>query len=360
MRILVTGGAGFIGSAVIRHCLRHTEHQICNVDKLTYAANLDNLRDVLTHDRYRFEQVDIGDRAALARVFKHYEPEAVMHLAAESHVDRSIEGPDAFIQTNIVGTAVVLEVAQHFYERLAPERKRAFRFHHVSTDEVYGSLEEGKTASESAACAPNSPYAGSKASSDMLVRVWHRTYGLPVVTSRSSNNYGPCQFPEKLIPTVILAALEGRSIPVYGKGENVRDWIFVDDHVRALLQILTHGEVGELYNVGSGAGIRNIDIVRLVCRTLDELAPTGAVKRVESLIGYVEDRPGHDFRYAIDTTKIRDRLGWRSEVALEDGIRRTVTWYLNNRWWWKAIRAHGFSGARIGLRVPLDKAALPQ
>lgn len=356
MRILITGGAGYIGSAVVRHCLRHTNHQILNIDKLTYASNEDNLKEALPHERYGFERVDICDRPALAGVLDSFEPDAVMHLAAESHVDRSIDGPDVFIQTNIVGTSALLDAAQNYYERLTPDRRRSFRFHHVSTDEVYGSLEGEGTSSEEAACAPNSPYAASKASSDMLVRAWHRTYGLPVVTSRSSNNFGPYQFPEKLVPTVILAALEGRTIPVYGTGKNVRDWIFVEDHVRALLLIMEHGAAGECYNVGAGNEVRNIDLVRLLCRAVEKLVP-GVAASAESLITFVEDRPGHDYRYAIDTAKIRRELGWRPEIALDEGIRLTATWYLNNRWWWKAIRGRGFSGARLGLRAPVDDQA---
>lgn len=360
MRILFTGGAGFFGSALVRYCMRHTNHRIFNIDKLTYASSPDNLKGAWPEGRYRFERVDGCDRAALDRIFNDYEPDAIMHLAAETHVDRSIEGPDAFIQANIVGTGTLLAATQAYLERLPSDRQAAFRFHHVSTDEVYGSLEGEGAFSEELVCAPNSPYAASKASSDMLVRAWYRTYDLPIVISRSSNNYGPFQFPEKFVPTVILAALEGNNIPVYGTAENVRDWIFVEDHVRALLRIVEHGEVGEIYNVGAGDGVRNIDMVRLVCRALDEFGPASAIVPAERLIAFVADRPGHDYRYAMDATKIRRQLGWRPEVALEDGIRRIVTWYLNNRWWWEAIRARGFGGARIGLRVPSDSAALPR
>lgn len=360
MRILITGGAGFIGSAVVRHCLRGTHHYVFNIDKLTYASNVDNLKDALPHGRYGFEQIDICDEPALARAFDGYQPDAVMHLAAESHVDRSIQEPGAFIQTNIVGTGTLLAVAQAYYERLTPDRRRSFRFHHVSTDEVYGSVAGNEISGEEAACAPNSPYAASKASSDLLARAWHRTYGLPIVISRSSNNYGPYQFPEKLIPTVIMAALEGRSIPVYGTGENVRDWIFVEDHVRALLQVMEHGKVGQCYNVGTGYGVRNIDLVRLLCRTLDELKPAGGAASAERLIAFVEDRPGHDHRYAIDTAKIRRELGWHPQIALEEGIRRTLTWYLGNRWWWEAIRDRGFGRSRLGLRSPVRDQVLSQ
>ncbi len=349
MRILITGGAGFIGSCVIRHCLRHTAHQIVNLDKLTYASDLRSLDEVLPSDRYVFEQGDVADRALLDRIFAAHQPDAVMHLAAESHVDRSIDGPAAFIHTNIVGTYVLLEAARAYYNGLSADRKARFRFHHVSTDEVFGSLVDAGLFTEASPYAPNSPYSASKASSDMLVRAWHHTYGLPVVTSNCSNNYGPYQFPEKLIPVVILAALGGQPIPVYGSGTNVRDWLFVEDHARALVRILEAGRVGETYNVGGRNELRNIDLVRLLCGALDELLPDSPHCRHEQLIAFVADRPGHDLRYAIDASKIERELGWTPETTAEQGIRNTVSWYLENRWWWQPIRERGTSGDRLGL-----------
>ena len=349
MRILITGGAGFIGSCVIRHCLRHTAHQIVNLDKLTYASDLRSLNEVLPSDRYAFEQADVADRARLDGIFAEHQPDAVMHLAAESHVDRSIDGPADFIHTNIVGTYTLLEAARAYYNELTPDRKARFRFHHVSTDEVFGSLDDAGLFTEASPYAPNSPYSASKASSDMLVRAWHHTYGLPVVTSNCSNNYGPYQFPEKLIPVVILAALGGHSIPVYGTGANVRDWLFVEDHARALVRILEAGRVGETYNVGGCNELRNIDLVRLLCGALDELLPDSPHCRHEKLITFVTDRPGHDLRYAIDASKIERELGWTPETTAEQGIRSTVAWYLENRWWWQPIREKGTSGDRLGL-----------
>jgi dTDP-glucose 4,6-dehydratase len=352
MRILITGGAGFIGSCVIRHCLRHTAHQIINLDKLTYASDLRSLDEVLPSDRYVFEQGDIGDRALLDRIFAQHQPDAVMHLAAESHVDRSIDGPADFIQTNIVGTYVLLEAARFYHKGLSPERRAQFRFHHVSTDEVFGSLGDAGLFTEASAYAPNSPYSASKASSDMLARAWHHTYGLPVVTSNCSNNYGPYQFPEKLIPVVILAALSGQPIPVYGNGTNIRDWLFVEDHARALVKILEAGRVGETYNVGGRNELQNIDLVRLLCGALDELLPNSPHCRHEKLINFVADRPGHDLRYAIDASKIEHDLGWQPETTAEQGVRSTVAWYLENRWWWQPIRERGTSGSRLGLGAP--------
>jgi dTDP-glucose 4,6-dehydratase len=349
MRLLVTGGAGFIGSAVVRHCLRRSSHHVINVDKLTYAASPESLNEVLPNDRYAFERVDICDVAEVRRVFEAHNPDAVMHLAAESHVDRSIDGPAAFIETNIVGTYTLLQAARAHYERLPAERKARFRFHHVSTDEVFGSLGTEGLFTEATAYAPNSPYSASKASSDMLVRAWHHTYGLPVVLSNCSNNYGPYQFPEKLIPVVILAAMEGKPIPVYGAGTNIRDWLFVEDHVGALLTILERGKTSDSYNVGGRNELKNIDLVRLLCRTLDDLLPKSPYRPHEKLITFVADRPGHDLRYAIDATKIQRELGWSPSVSVEEGMRRTVAWYLENRWWWQAIRERGFAGGRIGL-----------
>jgi len=349
MRILITGGAGFIGSCVIRHCLRHTAHQIVNLDKLTYASDLRSLDEVLPSDRYVFEQADVADRTQLDRIFAAHQPDAVMHLAAESHVDRSIDGPAAFIHTNIVGTYTLLEAARAYHNGLSADRKARFRFHHVSTDEVFGSLDDAGLFTEASPYAPNSPYSASKASSDMLVRAWHHTYGLPVVTSNCSNNYGPYQFPEKLIPVVILAALGGQPIPVYGTGANVRDWLFVEDHARALVRILEAGRVGETYNVGGRNELRNIDLVRLLCGALDELLPDSPHCRHEQLITFVTDRPGHDQRYAIDASKIERELGWQPETTAEQGVRNTVAWYLENRWWWQPIREKGTSGDRLGL-----------
>lgn len=341
MRILVTGGAGFIGSAVIRNCLRRSDCDIVNLDKLTYAANLDNLKEVLPNPRYNFERADVCDAAAVSAIFERHDPDAVMHLAAESHVDRSIDGPGTFVQTNVIGTYVLLQAARKHYEALSPARRAQFRFHHVSTDEVFGSLGDEGLFHEASRYAPNSPYSASKASSDMLARAWHHAYGLPVVTSNCSNNYGPYQYPEKLIPVVILAALEGRPIPVYGEGKNVRDWLYVDDHATALMAILRDGRIGETYNVGGRSELSNMALVRLICRILDDACPESPHCPHEKLIRFVPDRPGHDYRYAIDTTKIERELGWRPTVDVEKGMRQTVTWYLENRWWWKAIRARG-------------------
>jgi dTDP-glucose 4,6-dehydratase len=347
MQILVTGGAGFIGSAVIRRLLRATEHSVVNVDKLTYAANLDNLAPVLPSLRYHFEQIDICDRNGLDRIFAQYRPDAVMHLAAETHVDRSIDGPSTFVTTNVGGTCTLLEATRAHWECLAPEKKRSFRFHHISTDEVFGSLGPTGYFTEASPYDPRSPYSASKASSDMLVRAWHQTFGLPTLISNCSNNYGPCQFPEKLVPTVILAALEQRPIPVYGQGVNIRDWLYVDDHADALITILERGKIGETYLVGGRSELTNIDLVRLLCRLMDTLVPAAAPH--EQLISFVPDRPGHDLRYAIDPAKAERELGWSPTVSLEDGMRRTVEWYLANRDWWHAITARGFKAERVGL-----------
>jgi dTDP-glucose 4,6-dehydratase len=349
MRIMITGGAGFIGSAVVRACLAGTEHEVVNVDKLTYAANLDNLKEALPNNRYRFEHADICDAPAMRRIFDEHQPDAVMHLAAESHVDRSIDGPSAFIHTNIVGTYALLEETRRYYERMDAGRRKDFRFHHVSTDEVFGSLGDEGHFHETTAYAPNSPYSASKASSDMLVRAWHHTYGLPVVISNCSNNYGPYQFPEKLMPVVILAALEGVAIPVYGTGANIRDWLYVEDHAHALLTILERGADGESYNVGGKNELRNLDLVKLLCAALDKLLPGSAHCPHDGLISFVKDRPGHDLRYAIDPTKIERELGWTPRTSAEDGIVKTVAWYVENRWWWETVRRRGFAGARLGV-----------
>jgi dTDP-glucose 4,6-dehydratase len=341
VKILVTGGAGFIGSAVVRRAIAEG-YAVINLDALTYAANLDNVASVAEHPAYAFEQADIRDRGALDRIFAAHRPDAVMHLAAESHVDRSIDGPAAFIDTNITGTYTLLEAARVYWGGA-----RDFRFHHISTDEVYGSLGPEGAFTEDTPYAPNSPYSASKAASDHLVRAWGETYGLPVVISNCSNNYGPFHFPEKLIPVVILNALKGCPIPVYGQGANVRDWLYVEDHAAALLAVVRRGRTGESYNIGGNAEATNIEIVRRICALMDELHPEGAPHN--RLITFVADRPGHDFRYAIDAAKIRRELGWAPTVTLDEGLRRTVAWYLANRPWWQAILDRGHRTERLGL-----------
>ena len=352
MRILVTGGAGFIGSAVVRHLVRDLGHTVVTVDKLTYAGNLESLAMLDGDDRHAFEQVDICDGEALAGVFRRHEPDAVMHLAAESHVDRSIDGPAAFLETNVVGTYNVLEAARAHRERLAAEAHDAFRVLHVSTDEVYGSLGDTGLFVETTPYDPSSPYSATKAASDHLARAWHRTFGLPVLVTNCSNNYGPYQYPEKLIPVVINRALRGQSIPVYGAGDNVRDWLYVDDHARALATVLTEGRVGETYNVGGSAERRNIDLVRTLCALLDETvgAPDG-LDRHEDLVTFVTDRPGHDHRYAIDASKIERELGWTREETFESGLRQTVEWYVENQGWCERALADG-SLDRLGTATP--------
>jgi dTDP-glucose 4,6-dehydratase len=342
MKIMVTGGAGFIGSAVVRQAIA-AGHSVVNLDALTYAANLANLAEVADNPAYAFEHADIRDRGELDRIFATHAPDVVMHLAAESHVDRSIDGPAMFIDTNVAGTCALLEAARAYWEGGA----RGLRFHHVSTDEVFGTLGATGRFTETTPYAPNSPYSASKAASDHLVRAWGETYGLPVVLSNCSNNYGPYHFPEKLIPVVILSALEGREIPVYGQGENVRDWLFVEDHATALLLVARNGQLGESYNIGGDAEARNLDIVRRICGLMDRMRPEGAPH--DRLIRFVSDRPGHDFRYAIDASKIRAELGWRPSVTLDEGLRRTVAWYLANREWWQDIRDRGHDMDRLGL-----------
>ena len=349
--ILVTGGAGFIGSAVVRHIIENTQDSVVNVDKLTYAGNLESLESVENNPRYAFEQVDICDSKALVRVFEHHQPDAVMHLAAESHVDRSIDGPAAFIETNIVGTYTLLEAARAYWNTLNDERKAAFRFHHISTDEVYGDLEgTDDLFTETTPYAPSSPYSASKASSDHLVRSWLRTYGLPTIVTNCSNNYGPFHFPEKLIPLMILNALDGKPLPVYGNGQQIRDWLFVEDHARALYKVVTEGEVGETYNIGGHNEKANIDVVRTICSLLEELVPNKpeGVAKYEDLITYVKDRPGHDVRYAIDAAKIGRELGWKPQETFESGIRKTVEWYLNNKKWWSRVLDGSYNRERLG------------
>ena len=376
MKILVTGGAGFIGSAVIRHIIENTQDSVINLDKLTYAGNLESLIDVSSSERYTFEQVDICDRVELDRVFQQHQPDAVMHLAAESHVDRSIDGPAEFIQTNIVGTYTLLEAARAYWNELNSKRKQAFRFHHISTDEVYGDLphpsdvksevlsEKSEHTShltphalplftETTAYAPSSPYSASKASSDHLVRAWLRTYGFPTLITNCSNNYGPYHFPEKLIPLVILNALEGKPLPIYGKGDQIRDWLYVEDHARALYKVVTEGKIGETYNIGGHNEKTNLEVVETICEILDELAPMsdrGHPLNIKhsSLIIHVSDRPGHDRRYAIDASKIAKELNWQPEETFESGIRKTIQWYLDNQAWCKNVQDGSYQRERLG------------
>jgi dTDP-glucose 4,6-dehydratase len=349
MKILVTGGAGFIGSAVCRMIIERTGHSVVNVDKLTYAANLDSLSAVAGDARYRFHQIDICDRERLRDLFAHEAPDAVLHLAAESHVDRSIDAPAAFIDTNVVGSFALLEAARGHWERLTGARRDAFRFVHVSTDEVYGSLGETGLFSETTPYDPSSPYSASKAASDHLAIAWHRTYGLPVLISNCSNNYGPYQFPEKLIPLMILKALAGEALPVYGQGSNVRDWLYVDDHARGLLVLLEAGRPGESYNIGGWNERRNLEVVERLCDTLDRLAPRRGGASYRGLVTFVEDRPGHDYRYAIDCSKIEREFGWKPAETFETGIDKTVAWYLNNEWWWRPLADGRAATRRVGL-----------
>lgn len=357
--IMVTGGAGFIGSAVIRHIINETAYKVVNVDKLTYAGNLESLKSIDANERYSFEQVDICDAPAIQTVFEKYSPEIVMHLAAESHVDRSIDGPSEFIQTNIVGTCTLLEQARNYWSQLASDKKTAFRFHHISTDEVYGDLphpddvgveNELPLFTETTAYAPSSPYSASKASSDHLVRAWHRTFGLPTIISNCSNNYGPYHFPEKLIPLVILNALEGKALPVYGKGHQIRDWLYVDDHARALVLVATKGEIAETYNIGGHNEKQNIEVVMAICELLEDLAPNkpAGLKNYTDLISYVQDRAGHDARYAIDADKINRELGWKPQESFESGIRKTVQWYLTNQDWCTRVQDGSYQRERLG------------
>lgn len=351
MKLLVTGGAGFIGSAVIRHIIENTSDSVVNVDKLTYAGNLESLTPVTNDDRYAFEQVDICNRVELERVFAEHKPDAVMHLAAESHVDRSIDGPAAFIETNIVGTYTILEVTRAYWSQLPDAEKQAFRFHHISTDEVYGDLEgTDDLFTETTSYEPSSPYSASKASSDHLVRAWLRTYGLPTIVTNCSNNYGPYHFPEKLIPLMILNAIDGKPLPVYGDGMQIRDWLYVEDHARALYKVVTEGEIGETYNIGGHNEKANIEVVKTICSLLEEFVPKKpeGVQQYQDLITYVTDRPGHDVRYAIDASKIERELGWTPEESFETGIRKTVEWYLNNKQWWSRVLDGSYSLERLG------------
>lgn len=347
MKVLITGAAGFIGSAVCRLIASEGRDEIVVLDKLTYAASLESIRPVLDSGRAALEVADVADAQAVRRIFREHRPDGVLHLAAESHVDRSIDGSAVFIQTNVVGTHTLLEAARGYWVELEGEARNNFRFHHISTDEVYGALGETGLFTEDTPYRPTSPYSASKAASDHLVRAWYETYGLPILVSNCSNNYGPYHFPEKLIPLVILNALEGKRLPVYGKGENVRDWLFVEDHARALLTIFRRGIPGQSYNVGGNAERRNIEVVRAICALLDEMVPDAAGSR-ERLIDFVPDRPGHDFRYAIDAGKIHRDLGWNPQVPFEDGLRRTVRWYLDNEWWWRPIRQGRYGGERLG------------
>ncbi|MBD9656080.1 dTDP-glucose 4,6-dehydratase [Pseudomonas sp. PDM12] len=348
MRILLTGGAGFIGSALIRHLINDTDHEVLNLDKLTYAGNLESLREVENDPRYRFLQADIGDQPAVSEALHSFQPDAIMHLAAESHVDRSIDGPAAFIQTNIVGTYALLEATRAYWSKLDEPRRQAFRFHHISTDEVYGDLHGvDDLFTETTPYAPSSPYSASKAASDHLVRAWQRTYGLPVLLTNCSNNYGPYHFPEKLIPLVILNALDGKALPVYGNGQQVRDWLFVEDHARALLQVVTRGAVGETYNIGGHNEQKNLDVVHAICDLLDELQPRAAGSYREQ-VTFVTDRPGHDLRYAIDASKIERELGWTPAETFPSGLRKTVRWYLDNLDWCRRVQDGSYQRERLG------------
>jgi dTDP-glucose 4,6-dehydratase len=349
MKLLVTGGAGFIGSAVIRHIIRETDWQVANVDKLTYAGNLESLAEAGASNRHTHFKVDIRDRAAIDQIFHQVQPDAVLHLAAESHVDRSIDGAAPFIETNVLGTYVLLDVALAYWRTLDAEAKARFRFQHISTDEVFGSLGPTGTFTEATPYAPNSPYSASKAASDHLVRAWQHTYGLPTLTTNCSNNYGPYHFPEKLIPLTIIRALRGERLPVYGTGENVRDWLHVEDHAEALTLVLQKGKPGETYNVGGDSERRNIDVVRAICRLLDEFLANSTNRPHERLIEFVTDRPGHDQRYAIDAAKIRSELGWRPRHNFEDGLRATVRWYLDHHGWWERVMSGAYRGQRLGL-----------
>jgi dTDP-glucose 4,6-dehydratase len=355
MRIIVTGGAGFIGSALCRHLIEETEAEVVNVDKLTYASNLASLERLSGHPRYRFVRTDICDEDAMARLIGREQPDAIVHLAAESHVDRSITGPAEFIRTNIVGTYVLVETARRYHQGLAGAKRDEFRFLHVSTDEVYGSLGVDGLFREDTRYDPRSPYSASKAASDHIASAWSHTYSLPVIISNCSNNYGPFHFPEKLIPLTILNALEGKPLPVYGRGDNVRDWLYVEDHARALYLILTRGRPGQKYNVGGRSERRNLEVVEAICDIVDEFRPDGRPRR--NLIAFVADRPGHDQRYAIDASKLEAEIGWRARETFETGLRKTVAWYLANEAWWRPLRERVYAGERLGLIAPQKLAS---
>jgi len=354
MKILVTGGAGFIGSAVVRHIINNTNDSVINVDKLTYAGNLNSIEKSSKSERYFFEHADICDSSTMEEIFKKHQPDAIMHLAAESHVDRSIDGPAAFIETNILGTYKLLETARNYWKEIPDSRKQSFRFHHISTDEVYGDLDgTDDLFTETTPYSPSSPYSASKASSDHLVRAWYRTYGLPTIVTNCSNNYGPYHFPEKLIPLIILNALAGKPLPVYGEGDQIRDWLYVEDHAKALYKVVTEGVVGETYNIGGHNEKKNIDVVTDICQILDELAPMSdrgypSNTKHLSLITHVADRPGHDHRYAIDARKIETELGWKPEETFQSGLRKTIEWFLNNQDWWKAVLDGSYKLERLG------------
>ena len=348
---LITGGAGFIGSALIRHIINKTNHSVLNLDKLSYASNLESLRKIDKNKRYSFKKIDICDEKEVKKIFFEYKPDIVIHLAAESHVDRSIDGPKKFIETNIMGTYILLEEARNYLSGLKSDKKNNFIFHHVSTDEVYGDLEKNSAPFTEKTCyAPSSPYSASKASSDHLVRSWHRTFKLPILITNCSNNYGPHQFPEKLIPLIILNALEGKKLPIYGKGDQVRDWLFVEDHAKALLRVALRGKVGETYNIGGQNELKNIEVVRAICNILDELSPSKlkGIHKYEQLISYVKDRPGHDKRYAMNITKIKKELNWIPDETFVTGIKKTVKWYLNNKKWCENIKDGRYNGERLG------------
>lgn len=348
-RFLVTGGAGFIGSAVVRHLIRETDHRVLVVDKLTYAGNLESLAPVSNDPRYVFVHDDVINHNKMNRVFKDYQPDVVMHLAAESHVDRSIDGPAAFIETNIVGTYTLLAAALAYWRTMPSSRRADFRFHHISTDEVFGSLDSAGLFNETTPYAPRSPYSASKAASDHLVRSWHHTYGLPILITNCSNNYGPFHFPEKLIPLAIIKGCEANQLPVYGDGSNVRDWLYVEDHARALVSVVSNGRVGQTYCIGGQSERTNLEVVTAICELLDELLPNKTIGRHETLITFVADRPGHDLRYAIDTTRISTELGWKPRETFESGLRKTVEWYLANRSWWERVRSGVYRGERLGI-----------
>lgn len=349
MNILITGGAGFIGSAVVRHIINHTDHHVCNVDKLTYAGNLESLISIEKDPRYQFHKVDICDAEKLEEVFSTFQPDLVMHLAAESHVDRSIDGPADFIQTNIVGTYTLLEVARKYWQSLPLKKQETFRLHHISTDEVYGDLAgTNDLFTETTSYAPSSPYSASKASSDHLVCAWNRTFGLPTIITNCSNNYGPYHFPEKLIPLVILNALEEKPLPIYGDGQQIRDWLYVEDHARALYKVVTEGKIGETYNIGGHNEKTNLEVVQTICNILDTLQPRGNGQKYAELITFVKDRPGHDLRYAIDASKIESELGWKPKETFETGIQKTVEWYLNNLEWCHNVQNGSYQRERLG------------